>query len=97
MKKIIIFLVVSALVITAVVLFSNGSLQTQLLNDQGSTTPATQEGQKRTVDDCKKMSERLASECIQEIAIREQDDSFCLEIKRRSDRSRCRREVEFSR
>jgi len=96
MKKLIILLVVSAVIITAVALYSSGSLQTQLLNDQNQPATTSQVEENRTVDDCKKMSEKLASDCIQEIAIREKDTSLCLEITRRSDRARCQREVEFA-
>ncbi|MGE3279097.1 MAG: hypothetical protein AB7J40_04925 [Candidatus Altimarinota bacterium] len=94
MKKILPLLIVAAVVITAVALYSNGSLQTQLLNEQNQ--PSTTQQQPRTVDECKKLSERLASDCIRGIAVREQNSTICLQITRRSDRARCQREVELS-
>jgi cytochrome b561 len=93
MKKIILLLIVLAVIITGVVLYSSDSLQTQVLR---TTDDQTRQEVQKTPNDCKKMSETLANECLKEIALREKDASYCSEITKVPDQRKCEREVRLA-
>lgn len=93
MKKIVPLLILLSIIVTGVVLYSSDFLQTQVLR---TTDDQTLQEVQKTPNDCKKMSETLANECLKEIALREKDDSYCDEITKVPDRRKCEREVRLS-